>query len=155
LNPGHAIEAAWFILWEAKVRDELRLVELGCKILDYMWERGWDNKYGGLFYFVDIDGKPVQEYWHDMKFWWPHNEAIIATLLAYQLTGLDRYAEWHALVHNWAHEYFADAEFGEWYGYLHRDGSPSVRLKGNLWKGPFHMPRMQLICWKLLESHRQ
>jgi N-acylglucosamine 2-epimerase len=155
LNPGHAIEAAWFILWEAKVRDEPRLVELGCKILDYMWERGWDNKYGGLFYFVDIDGKPVQEYWHDMKFWWPHNEAIIATLLAYQLTGLDRYAEWHALVHNWAHEYFADAEFGEWYGYLHRDGSPSVRLKGNLWKGPFHMPRMQLICWKLLESHRQ
>ena len=30
---------------------------------------------------------PVQEYWHNMNFRWPHNEAIIATPLAHQLTG--------------------------------------------------------------------
>ena len=48
---------------------------------------------------------------------------------------------------------FADEEHGEWYGYLHRDGRVSVPLKGNLWKGPFHLPRMQLVCWKLIEEY--
>ena len=152
LNPGHAIEAAWFIMWEGKLRDDPSLVELGCKMLDWMWQRGWDRQYGGILYFVDVQGKPVQEYWHDMKFWWPHNEAIIATLLAYQLTGDPRYASWHTQVHNWTYDHFPDREQGEWYGYLHRDGRLSVPLKGNLWKGPFHLPRMQLVCWKLLEG---
>ena len=154
LNPGHAIEAAWFILHEARYRggDE-RLVRLGVQILDWMWERGWDQEYGGLYYFRDLHDKPVQEYWHDMKFWWPHNEAIIACLLAYTLTGEPRHAERHALVHEWAHSYFADPTHGEWYGYLHRDGSVSVDLKGNHWKGPFHLPRMQLYCWQLLEEY--
>ena len=153
LNPGHAIECAWFILWEARLRDnDPELIRTGCQILDWMWTRGWDNEFGGLFYFRDVHGKPVQEYWHDMKFWWPHNEAIIATLLAWQLTGDEKYSRWHTQVHDWAYAHFADPEHGEWYGYLHRDGRVSVPLKGNLWKGPFHFPRMQLVCWQLLEE---
>jgi N-acylglucosamine 2-epimerase len=152
LNPGHAIEAAWFILAEGQHRQDARLIELGCQMLDWMWQRGWDERYGGLLYFSSLDGKPIQEYWHDMKFWWPHNEAIIATLMAYLLTGHARYATWHQQVHDWAYAHFADAQFGEWYGYLHRDGSLSNRLKGNLWKGPFHLPRMQLQCWKSIDQ---
>lgn len=151
LNPGHALEAAWFILREATVRGgEARLVTLGCRILDWMWARGWDAAYGGLLYNVDLRGLPVQEYWHGMKFWWPHNEAVIATLLAWQLTGVARYLAWHAQVHEWAHAHFADPEQGEWFGYLHRDGSVSSRQKGGTWKGPFHLPRMQLHGWQLL-----
>ncbi len=153
LNPGHAIEAAWFILHEAKCRDnDAALIEIGCTILDWMWERGWDKEYGGILYFRDVHDLPVQDYWHDMKFWWPHNETIIATLLAYHLTGDKKYADWHRLVHDWAYKHFPDPEQGEWYGYLHRDGRISVPLKGNTWKGPFHLPRMQLYCWQLLEE---
>jgi N-acylglucosamine 2-epimerase len=151
LNPGHAIECAWFILHEGKLRGDRRLIQLGCTILDWMWARGWDEECGGLFYFRDLRGLPVQEYWHDMKFWWPHNEAVIATLLAWQLTGDAKYARWHQSVHDWSFAHFPDPEFGEWYGYLHRDGTPSVRLKGNLWKGPFHLPRMLWYCgWQIL-----
>ena len=152
LNPGHAIEGAWFVMREGAFRGDRSLVELGCTMLDWMWKRGWDEEYGGILYFTDLHGKPVQEYWHDMKFWWPHNEAIIATLLAHQLTGEERYAEWHRLAHEWAFTRFPDPQHGEWYGYLHRDGRVSVPLKGNLWKGPFHLPRMQLVCWKILEE---
>lgn len=152
LNPGHAIEAAWFVLEEAAHRGDSRLQQLGCDMLDWMWARGWDDEFGGLFYFRDVHGKPVQEYWHDMKFWWPQNEAIIATLLAYTLTGDEKYARWHTQAHDYAHEHFPDPEFGEWYGYLHRDGRVSVPLKGNLWKGPFHIPRMQWYCWRLCEK---
>lgn len=152
LNPGHAIECAWFILEEGKRRDESRYVRLGLTMLDWMWQRGWDQEFGGLYYFRDVAGLPVQEYWHDMKFWWPHCEAIIATLLAWTLTGDEKYARWHRDVHDWSFSHFTDREFGEWYGYLHRDGRVSVSLKGNLWKGPFHLPRMLWYCWRLLDA---
>ena len=150
LNPGHAIEGAWFIMEEGRQRGDSRLVQLGCRMLDWMWERGWDNDCGGILYFVDVKGLPVQEYWHDMKFWWPHNEAIITTLMAWSLTGDPKYAGWHTKVHDWAYQHFPDPEHGEWFGYLHRDGRISSPLKGNLWKGPFHLPRMQWVCWQLL-----
>lgn len=151
LNPGHALECAWFILHEGKRREDRRLIELGLTILDWMWKRGWDEEYGGLFYFRDLRGLPIQEYWHDMKFWWPHCEAIIATLLAWTITGSEKYAAWHGQVHEWSFRHFPDSQFGEWYGYLHRDGRISTRLKGNMWKGPFHLPRMQWYCWQLLD----
>ena len=151
LNPGHAIEGAWFILDEAKRRGgDAELIDLGCRMLDYMWERGWDQEYGGILYFKDVYDKPVQEYWHDMKFWWPQCEAIIATLLAYQLTGDEKYAGWHRMIHRYAHEAFSDPDHGEWFGYLHRDGRVSSTLKGSQFKGPFHLPRMQWYCWQLL-----
>ena len=153
LNPGHALEAAWFLLAESRRRGgDAKLQELGTTILGLTWPRGWDAEHGGILYFVDVDGKPVQEYWHDMKFWWPHNEAVLATLFAYAATGEERYARWHRDVHDWAYAHFPDPEHGEWYGYLHRDGRVSVSLKGNLWKGPFHLPRMQLVAWQLLEE---
>lgn len=155
LNPGHALEAGWFVLEEAHHRGgDAELTELGTNIIDYMWQRGWDEEFGGILYFRDLNHGPVQEYWHDMKFWWPQNEAILATLFAYRATGNNKYAGWHQQVHDWAHQHFRDEEHGEWYGYLHRDGRISVPLKGNLWKGPFHLPRMQFFCWQLLEGMR-
>ena len=154
LNPGHAIEGAWFILHEARHRNnDAHLIELGCKMLDYMWERGWDKKYGGILYFRDVYNKPVQEYWQDMKFWWPHNEAIIATLLAYAMTGNEKYAAWHKQVHNYAYTHFHDKQNGEWFGYLHRDGTIAQTAKGNLFKGPFHLPRQEWYCAQLLDKH--
>jgi N-acylglucosamine 2-epimerase len=152
LNPGHAIECAWFILHEGKWREDRRLIQLGCTILDWMWQRGWDEEFGGLFYFRDLRGLPVQEYWHDMKFWWPHCEAIIATLLAHQITGNAKYARWYQQVHDWSFQRFSDPEFGEWYGYLHRDGSISSRAKGTMYKGPFHLPRMLWYCWRVASA---
>jgi N-acylglucosamine 2-epimerase len=156
LNPGHAIEGAWFILHEAKYRNnDPHLVELGCKMLDYMWERGWDETYGGMLYFRDVYNKPVQEYWQDMKFWWPHNETIIANLLAYLLTGNEKYADRHKLVHDYSYQHFHDKKNGEWFGYLHRTGTVAQTAKGNLFKGPFHLPRQEWYCTKLLEDHLQ
>ena len=154
LNPGHAIECSWFVMREGRLRNDRRLVKLGLTILDWMWRRGGDEEHGGLFYFRDLRGLPVQDYWHDMKFWWPHCEALIATLLAWTLTGDPKYARWHQDVHEWSFRHFPDPEFGEWYGYLHRDGRLSSRLKGNTWKGPYHLPRALWYCRELLEESR-
>ncbi|MBP7950514.1 MAG: AGE family epimerase/isomerase [Verrucomicrobiales bacterium] len=146
LNPGHAIECAWFIMHEGRHRSDQRLIALGAQILDWMWARGWDEENGGLLYFTDLHGKPVQEYWQNMKFWWPHCEALIATLLAWKLTGDERYVSLHAMAHDWSFAHFTDAVHGEWFGYLNYDGTVAQPAKGNLFKGPFHLPRALWYC---------
>ena len=145
VNPGHSIEASWFIMDEAAYRNnDPELLDLALNILNYSFELGWDKEYGGLLYFVDVENKPVQALEWDMKLWWPHNEMLIAFLKAYHLTDDEQYLEKYKLVHDYTFSHFKDEVYGEWYGYLRRDGSISTDLKGNIFKGPFHIPRCEL-----------
>lgn len=150
INPGHCIETAWFILEEAKYRQwDKKLVDLALTILDWSWEWGWDKEFGGIINFRDCRNLPCQDYSQDMKFWWPQTEAIIATLYAYQATGDKKYLEMHKRISDWTYARFPDKECGEWYGYLHRDGTVAQPAKGNIFKGPFHIPRMMIKSYML------
>ncbi len=156
VNPGHSIEAGWFILEEARMRNGCpKLLSLGKTIIDWSLDLGWDKDFGGLFYFRDAKGKPCVEYWHDMKFWWPHNEALIATLLAYESTGEAQYLNRHLEISDWCQKHFADTPNGEWFGYLHRDGKLSTTAIGTMFKGFFHLPRQQWHCWQRLKAMNQ
>jgi N-acylglucosamine 2-epimerase len=152
VNPGHAIETAWFIMEEAKYRNDKALLEKILPVLNWHLELGWDTEHGGLLSFKDCKGFQSEQIEWDMKFWWPHNEALYASLLAYQMTGESRYACWFEKIHNWVDSHFPDRESGEWFGYLHYDGTVANTLKGNNWKSFFHLPRQQLFTWKLLEE---
>lgn len=157
INPGHCIETAWFIMECAKYRDDKdHLNELALRILDWSWKWGWDEKYGGIINFKDCKNFPPQDYSQDMKFWWPQCESIIATLYAYKITGDEKYLEMHRMVNEWAFSHFKDKEYPEWYGYLHRDGTVAQPAKGNIFKGPFHIPRMlikaSLLCNEILKQ---
>lgn len=157
INPGHCIETAWFILEEAKHRGwDKQLTDLALTILDWSWEWGWDKEFGGIINFRDCRNLPCQDYSQDMKFWWPQTEAIIATLYAYQATGDGKYLDMHRQISDWTYAHFPDKEFGEWYGYLHRDGTVAQPAKGNIFKGPFHIPRMltkgYMLCEELLSG---
>ncbi|MCK4374469.1 MAG: AGE family epimerase/isomerase [Candidatus Brocadiae bacterium] len=152
LCPGHAIESAWFLMEEGRRRDDKGIIHGACQVLDWSLERGWDEEHGGIAYFVDAEGKPPEQLEHDMKLWWPHTEALYATLLAYRLTCEKRYRDWFVRLHDWSFEHFADPQFGEWFGYLHYDGTVSLRLKGGTWKGAFHLARSLLNSWRLLEE---
>ena len=150
INPGHCIETAWFLLEEAKHRGwDKELTAQALQILDWSWEWGWDKQYGGIINFRDCKNLPPQDYSQDMKFWWPQTEAIIATLYAYEATGDDKYLIWHKQISEWTYAHFPDAEYGEWYGYLHRDGTVAQPAKGNIFKGPFHIPRMMVKSYEL------
>ena len=152
VNPGHALETAWFILAEARRRGDSALAARTLPILDWSLDAGWDTRHGGILYFVDAEGRqPVQYEW-DMKLWWVHNEALYAVLLAHVMTGEKKYEQWFDRIHSWSLAHFPDTTYGEWYGYLHRDGSVSHDLKGNMWKGPFHLPRQQLFSHLLLQE---
>jgi len=152
INPGHAIETSWFMMHESRHRNDPSLLNSALDVLRWSLELGWDKEFGGLLYFVDIEGKPAEQLEWDMKLWWPHTEALYALLLAYHLTGDSFYEEWYVRVHQWSFGHFPDSQYGEWFGYLHRDGSLASRLKGSMWKGPFHLPRALLYGWKLLQE---
>lgn len=154
VNPGHAIETAWFVMEEYRHRKDKELLEKACVILDWSLESGWDEEFGGILYFVDVEGKPPEQYEHDMKLWWPHNEAIYACLLAHHLTGEAKYEQWHEKLHDYSYAHFPDKQNGEWFKYLRREGAVSSTVKGNNWAGPYHLPRMQYNCWCLLEEMR-
>ena len=152
VNPGHDIECAWFLLEEAIKRKDDSLGAFARQIFDDAFALGWDDAYGCIVYFKDILGKPVEAYEHDMKLWWVHNEAVIASLMLYRYTGEKKYKDIFCRITNYAFEHFSDPAFGEWYGYLRRDGLPTEPpCKGHTYKGPFHVLRMLAKCIPMLK----
>lgn len=151
INPGHAIETSWFLMEVAQERGDKALLEQALQILDWSWEWGWDEKVGGggVISFRDCRNFPPQCYEQDMKFWWPQCEAIIANLMAYRLTGEKRHFNRFRLAVDWSWSHLKDPEFPEWFGYLHRDGTVAQPAKGNIFKGPYHIPRMLMKFMEL------
>ena len=151
VNPGHDIECSWFMMDEANYRGDAALHQTAESIFRQAIEAGWDKEYGGLLYFIDAKGLPPEAYEHDMKLWWPHNEIMIAAAKAYRDTNDSYYYDWLVKVVDYAREHFADPEYGEWYGYLRRDGLPTMpSTKGSTFKGPFHVPRSLCIAEQVL-----
>ncbi|KPQ00902.1 MAG: N-acylglucosamine 2-epimerase [Bacteroidetes bacterium HLUCCA01] len=152
LNPGHAIEAGWFLQHWATHLNRPDLSQTAVNMVRWSYRRGWDPEYGGIFYFLDSEGySPVQLEW-DMKLWWPHCEALYAHLLNYSITGDQSDLDDFMQVHEYSFRHFSDPEYGEWFGYLNRRGEVTHRFKGGPYKGCFHVPRALLLVWKKLET---
>lgn len=145
VNPGHSMEAAWFIMLEGVLKGNEKAIQAGKRIIDVTWPLGWDSVHGGIVAFKDIDGKPPVQLEWDMKLWWPQCETMIALRMAYILFGDEKYNTMFKITKSYCEKYFVDEKYGEWYGYLHYDNTPSTTLKGNIFKGPFHIPRLYMI----------
>lgn len=152
LNPGHAIEAMWFIMDLGVRLNRKDLIEKAAEIAVQEVEYGWDKQYGGIFYFMDRLGHPTQQLEWDQKLWWVHIETLITMLKGYQLTGSQDCLKWFERVHDYTWSHFADKEHPEWFGYLNRQGNVLLPLKGGKWKGCFHVPRGLYQCWQILEK---
>lgn len=146
LNPGHALENLWFIMDIAHSLGREDMVGDVADIMLWTVERGWDEECGGLYYYQDYMGYPTDKLESQMKLWWVHAEAINAFLLAHKLTGRPEHLAWFKKLHDYSFQHFSDHEFGEWYGYLDRQGRPAFGLKGGKWKGFFHLPRALMVC---------
>ena len=151
VNPGHDIECVWFLLEYANRIGDKKLHDGAEQIFNWAIEAGWDEEYGGLLYFLDCQKKPPEAYEHDMKLWWPHNEILISSLMLYRDTGDEKYLDWFRKDMDYCKAHFADPANGEWYGYLRRDGLPTMPpTKGSTFKGPFHLPRSLIMCDTML-----
>ena len=151
LNPGHAIEAMWFIMDLGKRLGDQALIEKAVKIALAEVEYGWDEKYGGIFYFMDRLGRPLQQLEWDQKLWWVHIETLITMIKGYELTGSQECLAWFERIHDYVWNHFMDPEHPEWFGYLNRQGEVLLTLKGGKWKGCFHVPRGLMQVYQSLE----
>ena len=148
LNPGHGIEAMWFMMDIGRRRQDTTLINRAVDTTLKILERGWDSEYGGIFYFLDRMDYPPQQLEWNQKLWWVHLETLVALLLGYHLTQRDDCWQWYQTVHNYAWSRFNDPDYGEWFGYLNRQGDILLSLKGGKWKGCFHVPRALYLCWQ-------
>ncbi|MDD6624435.1 MAG: AGE family epimerase/isomerase [Candidatus Cryptobacteroides sp.] len=155
INPGHDLEALWFMMNLGVRRDDKALIEKCVEISLNVIERGWDKEFGGIYYFLDAKGVPQQKLEWDQKLWWVHIESAIAMLKGYQLTGNEKCLEWFLKLDAYLWDNFKDKEYPEWFGYLNRRGEVLLPLKGGKWKGCFHVPRGLFQCWKTLEALSQ
>lgn len=150
--PGSSLEVAWFLLHVMEALGDWTHRDLVLESIEGALEFGWDREFGGLYYFMDIEGKPPLQLEADMKLWWPHTEAIYALVLAATLTGDEKWLTWLARVDEYAFRNFSDPEFGEWFGYRDRRGNLTHTLKGNNYKGSFHVPRALLFSVQRIEG---
>jgi N-acylglucosamine 2-epimerase len=153
VNPGHDIEGVWFMLEYARIVNDKKLIATCEEIFNNAFNAGWDKKYGGLLYFIDALGLPTEAYEHDMKLWWPHNETLISSIMLYRDTKNEKYLDIFYKVYKYSKKHFHDKKYGEWYGYLRRDGKPTEpSTKGSTFKGPFHLPRMLATVDKIIDE---
>ncbi len=153
VNPGHDIECSWFLMERANQTGDKELYAKAVEIFDMAFEKGWDKEYEGILYFFDCLGNPPEAYEHDMKLWWPHNEALIASFMIYRDTGKEKYLDTFEKILGYCKKCFACAPCGEWYGYLRRDGKPTLpACIGSTFKGPFHVPRCLIMLDKMMEE---
>jgi N-acylglucosamine 2-epimerase len=143
--PGSSIEVAWFLLHAMEALDDFTRRDQVLQSIEAALEFGWDREYGGLYYFMDIEGRPPLQLEANMKLWWPHTEAIYALVLAATMTGDEKWVRWLERVDDYAFRHFSDPKFGEWFGYCDRRGDLTHTLKGNNYKGAFHVPRALLL----------
>ena len=103
------------------------------------FKKGWDEQFGGILHFVNLDGEPlrfisdsteptvtlVKGGWGD-KLWWVHSETLYASLLFYSLTGDEQYMRIHDKTLDYVRNHFInpDKETGEWIQILTREGIP-------------------------------
>jgi N-acylglucosamine 2-epimerase len=152
INPGHAIEAMWFIMGLSVRLQKPELAEKAVEIVLRTLEYGWDKEFGGIFYFLDVKENPPQQLEWDQKLWWVHIETLISLIKGYALTGNKQCLTWFEKLHDYTWSHFADTEHGEWFGYLNRRGEVLLPLKGGKWKGCFHVPRGLYQVWRTLEK---
>ena len=145
LNPGHAIEAMWFVMDLAADRGDTTLIRRAVDLTLHTLDYAWDKEHGGVYYFMDRLGAPPQQLEWDQKLWWVHLETLVALAKGYRLTGDEACARAFRKVHDWAWPRFRDPKHGgEWFGYLNRRGEVLLDLKGGKWKGCYHVPRALL-----------
>lgn len=153
MNPGHDIEASWFMMEEANYRGDRELHKKAVEIFDWAFERGWDEPYGGLLSFIDVLGGPGDTPWYYHKGWWQQCELLIASLMIYRDTGDEKYLNWFGMELDFCSKYLSDPEYGDWFGHVLRDGTSTEPFnKGNAFKGPFHLPRMLIMVDRMLQE---
>lgn len=165
-TPGHIFESMWFVMRTALQHGRAEWIERACRSIAWAFEAGWDSEYGGVFRYVDREGgRPhgvagdepyealMMDTW-DTKIWWPHAEALYATLVASMVTGDPRFRSLHTKLFEYVFRTFPnpDRTIGEWIQVRDRRGSPLDKVVALPVKDPYHILQDVLLMVELLHS---
>ncbi len=163
VTPGHAIESMWFVMEQAVRHGRDDAVASAAQVVERSFQAGWDPLHGGLFRYVVPGGSApsgpaagpfeqlILDTW-DTKIWWPHSEALYASLLGAALTGSSALRDVHDAVHAYTFATFPhpDPAVGEWIQIRDRQGRPLDKVVGLPVKDPYHVTRNLLLLVELL-----
>jgi N-acylglucosamine 2-epimerase len=139
-------------------------MEPAARAIAWAFEAGWDREFGGIFRYIDREGgKPrgvpseeryeqlVVDTW-DTKIWWPHAEALFATLLAHRITGDAKFEPMHSTLREYVFHTFPnpDRTIGEWIQIRDRQGAPLDKCVALPVKDPYHILQDVLLMIALL-----
>ena len=143
LNPGHSIEAAWFILREARHLGDESMQRLGLDMLDWMWARGWDREHGGLVYGYAPDGTVCDS----DKYFWVQAESFASAWRLWRATNDSRYLQQYQDTWDWAWRHLVDHTHGAWYRIVDAHGQKLENTKSPAGKVDYHTMG---ACWDVL-----
>jgi N-acylglucosamine 2-epimerase len=155
-SPGHSVELAWFLLHALDyLPADAECRRIALETIEGSMEFGWDPEFGGLYYLLDIENKPMLPLEHFMKLWWVQIEAIYALVLAYTQTRDARWLPWLDKLTEYTWRLCPDPQYGEWLGYFDRQGNVTHTCKGGNYKGFYHLPRFLMMTAQLIEKHNK
>jgi len=139
---GHVLKAGWVLGRIHQVLPNPIYLEAAEKMVQQVWEKGYDHQYGGPY--KDYDRVSGQMFFYNQdtaKAWWQMEQAIVAGLELYDITKNEIYLEMADESLNFFMRYFVDHTYGEIYADLFSNGSliPAWgTTKGNDWKAGYH-----------------
>jgi len=151
VNPGHALEAMWFMIHIYQRQNDQVRIRQAIEAIKWHLELGWDQEYGGVFLARDAEGSFWADKW-DAKIWWPHAEALYALLLAYSLSREEWCLEWFQRVHDYSFSHFPVPQYGEWIQNLDRQGNKLDATIALPVKDPFHLSRALINSANVLQQ---
>jgi N-acylglucosamine 2-epimerase len=173
INPGHVIEDMWFQVEAADILGDFCNIDRICRVAKQTLKTGWDEKYGGFYHFVKVNGeegmegdlgdaadepqmKLVLDDWGS-KLWWVHSEALYTTLLLFDRTDDGEFLAWFERVFDYVFATFPnpDKNIGEWIQIRTREGKPQEKVVALPVKDPYHIIRNVILIIELLEKRRE
>jgi N-acylglucosamine 2-epimerase len=165
-TPGHIFESMWFVIRAGLKYRHSEWIDPAVRAIEWAFKAGWDGEFGGIFRYIDRQGgRPsgvsgeeryealMVDTW-DTKIWWPHSEALFATLLAHRITGEDRFESMHSTLFEYVFRTFPnpDRNIGEWIQIRDRQGAPLDKCVALPVKDPYHILQDVLLMIELLHS---
>ncbi|MGF7215387.1 mannobiose 2-epimerase [Spirosoma lacussanchae] len=138
-NYGHNGEFGWLLLHALDVLqlpyDTYRAVFE--KALSHALNYGVDWEYGGVF----VEGSHSGTVYDREKEFWQQAELLIGFLDAYRITENHDYWRAYENVHRFVLDKMVNAEVGEWWPLMTREGQPIWTHMGHSWKINYHTVR--------------
>jgi hypothetical protein len=138
---GHVLKAAWCLARVYHYQPDNAYLAAAGKMVDDVLEKGYDHEFGGPY--KDYNRKTGEMLmWGNpdtAKAWWQMEQAVVAGLQMYQVTGEDKYLQMADETLDFFMKYFVDPVYGEVYENRTRHGYATWgEHKGNGSKAGYH-----------------